>query len=77
MTVLFAVFGFLVCVAVVLAMTATWVVVAMNTLGKWNIGGVPNTWKDRTVTIAFLAFIVWEWYVLFSVSPFTITITAP
>lgn len=76
MVLLFAGFGFLLCTLVMLMVTAVWGLFAFQAVGKWNIGGVPNTWKDRAIAVLMFAAVAFGWYTLFSISPFKITITA-
>jgi hypothetical protein len=47
---------------------------AFNTLGRYNIGGVPNSLIQKLVTITFLLLLAGAWYLLMLHSPITISL---
>jgi uncharacterized membrane protein len=67
--------GFIACVVILIYVTFVWFFCAPFTMGKWNMGGVPNTWTDRLMMLVFLAVIAMGWYMAFANAPFTIVVT--
>lgn len=47
---------------------------ALNNLGQYNIGGVPNSGLKQTLTWIGLAVILFLWYSLFKIAPFSIVV---
>lgn len=66
--------GFIACCIILVYLSIGWCLLAFNTLGEFNIGGAPNTFKGRLMTFIFLAIIVNGWYMVLQRSPFTVTI---
>lgn len=71
-----AVIGFIACVIVMLWLSATSVLVAANSLGRYTIGGVPNTWVDRAGALLLIAGLFCGWYLVLHFAPFTLTFKA-
>ncbi len=69
-----AIFGWLVCLGIVLWLTVIAGIVALNTLGKYNIGGTTNTILDKFKTWLLISFVGGSWFLLVMNSPFTIVI---
>lgn len=55
--------------------TLLYIVVALNGLGKYNIGGVPNKWYAKIIIVGLGFCVGFLWKELFSVAPFTVTIS--
>lgn len=49
-------------------------IVALNGLGKYNIGGVPNKWYAKIIIVCLGVCVGLLWKFLFSIAPFTVTI---
>lgn len=45
---------------------------AFNNLGHYNIGGVPNSGLKQVLTWIGLAVVLFLWYSLFKIAPFSI-----
>lgn len=71
---MFAIVGFAALVIVMIGFSILAAGVAFNMLGRWNIGGRPNTWGDRTVAVLFVSFVIFLWIKLVQHAPFTITL---
>ena len=71
-----AIIGFIVCGILLIYFSLAWAAVAFNTLGKYNIGGVPNTYKDKIFTLVLLCVLAFGWIALFENAPFTVTVAA-
>jgi hypothetical protein len=56
-----AIIGWLACVAFALYMSAAAGLVAMNTMGQYNIGGATNTFGDKFKALLFIAFVSGVW----------------
>ncbi len=69
-----AVFGWIVYVVIMLYFTAASALISFNTLGKYNIGGVPNTVGDKLLNLAFNAAVLGGWYGVFLSAPFTLDV---
>lgn len=70
---MFEIIGFIATVGFFTWLTLAWCLIAFNTLGRYNIGGVPNTVKDKVLTIVLLAVLALGWSAIFKNSPFQIT----
>ena len=68
-----ALFGWMVCMVTMLWVTAASALVSFNMLGKYNIGGVPNTLKDKVIAIIFDVAVALAWYGVYLSAPFTLT----
>jgi divalent metal cation (Fe/Co/Zn/Cd) transporter len=71
---MFAIVGFVALVIVMIGFSILAAGVGFNMLGRWNIGGRPNTWADRGVAIAFISLVIFLWVKLVQHAPFTITL---
>ena len=69
-----AVFGWFVCVAIMLFLTVIAALVSGNTLGRFNIGGAPNKAADKMLTLIFISLVGFGWYLLWVVSPFALVV---
>jgi len=69
-----SIIGFIACFVLLIYFSLAWALVAFNTLGKYNIGGVPNTYKDRFLTLFILCVVVVLWIFLFDSSPFSVAL---
>jgi hypothetical protein len=67
-----AIIGWLACVAFALYMSAAAGLVALNTLGRYNIGGAINTFGDKVRALLLIAFVSGVWYFVVINAPFTI-----
>ncbi len=65
--------GWIVLVIFGVGLTGSWFAVLLNCGGQYNIGGVPNTWKDRVLVIVTLVLLVGYWYWVATIAPFTIS----
>lgn len=69
-----AVIGFIVCFIFLFLISAGHIVVSYCVMHKYNIGGVPYTWKDRIFIIPVGIILFYLWTLLIDLSPFTILI---
>lgn len=69
-----AIFGWVVCLLILVCVSIATLFGAFNTLGMYNIGGVPNTVKDKLLTLMIIAIIVFLYVVLFQNAPFSMTL---
>ena len=69
-----AIFGWVIYIVFMLYLTAVLAVVSFNTLGPYNIGGVPNTVGDKLLTLVFNAAVLGGWYGVFLSAPFTLSV---
>lgn len=69
-----AIIGFVALVFVMLYATAAYLLLASNTLGKYNIGGVPNSLLAKIGTSILGAILYGSWVLVFEHAPFTITL---
>lgn len=51
-----------------------WLLTAWNGLGRYNIGGVPNSIKDKLIVIVLAVAPAGMWWVVSTAAPFTINI---
>jgi hypothetical protein len=72
----FQIVGWLFALGIMLNITGLLYFAALTMLGEYNIGGVPNTWKDRILVLIFTLFTGIGWYALFLYAPFSINITS-
>jgi hypothetical protein len=68
----FQILGWLFCLAICLYLVVAGYLAAVNNLGQYNIGGVPNTFATKFWTLIFYVFVVYCWYLLFHYAPFSI-----
>lgn len=68
------VFGWIVIVILTGIVTLGYILLALNSLGRYTIGGVPNRPIEKFLTIAIGAFGLFIWYVIFSIAPFTVAL---
>lgn len=55
-----------------LAITGLWILLAINMLGDYNIGGVPNKWYHRILVIIAFILLIILWKEFFMNIPYTI-----
>lgn len=55
--------------------TLLYIVVALNGLGKYNIGGVPNSLMTKLIIIMAGIGIIMGWIAVIELAPFTVTIS--
>ena len=70
----FHILGWIFCLVVCCYLTLVGWLAAVNNLGQYNIGGVPNTFTTKFFTLVYYAFVVGCWYALFHYAPFSISI---
>lgn len=63
---MFEVMGFLACLAILIYGSFVWVVWAFNSLGRYNIGGVPNEPTEKALCLFAAAVLGTFWYKLLS-----------
>lgn len=68
-----AILGWLFLIMCCAFITFIYVFMAMNNLGTFNIGGVPNSTTKKVVTIIVGLIIGYAWYCLFAASPFILS----
>jgi hypothetical protein len=68
--------GFAVMMLVMLYVSVVYAVVALNTLGKYNIGGVPNTLRAKIGILVVGGVVGMLWWKLIHNLPFTIHISS-
>lgn len=66
--------GWLALAALLCSASSGWAALALNGLGKYNIGGVPNKLPTKLVLLVAGALLGYAWYALLSNSPFTVTL---
>ncbi len=71
---IFELLGFAIAVIVLIGATGLFVLGSIYSLGQYNIGGVPHTWKDRVWIAPYGIALWWSWYFIFSHSPFSIAV---
>lgn len=69
------IFGWICMVLILGHVTLIYGIVALNGLGKYNIGGVPNKWYAKIIIVGLGFCVGFLWKELFSVAPFTVTIS--
>ena len=69
-----AVVGFIFLVVILLWITLGYVILFINTMGKYNIGGVPNTRGSKILTLILGVVLMEAWQQLLLVSPFEVII---
>lgn len=68
-----AIIGFIVCTLFLLQMSAVAFLCFLDGIGRYNIGGVPNSWKTKVIVTLFVLLVGFGWYMLFSHAPFEVT----
>lgn len=66
-----AVIGWLFICLCMFYFSAAYVFIFLDTMGQYNIGGVPNTTKKRVIAIIFGILLTIVWYYVFKGSPFS------
>lgn len=69
-----AIIGFIASLLLCLYVTLVWLLFAADTLGTYNIGGVPNSVVSKLVVLVLGALLYGGWVLLFEHAPFTITV---
>ena len=69
-----AIFGWFCLVVMMLAVTASWVIMWVNHSGKWTIGGAENSVMARITINAIGAGIFFVWYLVATEAPFTMVL---
>lgn len=70
-----AVIGWLALVVLLAGLTLGWALFALNGLGKFNIGGVPNKASQKLLLLILGALVGYAWYWLWISAPFKVTLT--
>lgn len=69
-----ALIGWLVVTGFMGMLSLAWLGLAFFKLGEYNIGGVPNTWKERLLVLVAGAALAYGWYTFVYLNmPFTIS----
>lgn len=69
-----ALFGWLVCLLVLLFVLFLWVIAAITSFGPYNIGGVKNTFTSK-VNVVIAGGALWLMFTwLFAAAPFTFSL---
>jgi hypothetical protein len=69
-----AIFGWICLVVMMLAVTASWLVMWFNHGGRWTIGGAENSALARIIINFIGAGIFVAWYLVFADAPFTLVL---
>lgn len=69
----FTIIGFLALVIGMCFITLAGVLICVNSLGKWNIGGVENQFSDKALATTTIIVVVGLWYLLLKHMPFIVT----
>ena len=56
-----AIIGWVICAFFLGQASLGALVMGIFTLGEWNIGGAPNTWQDRVLTLFVWALLAGLW----------------
>ena len=75
MTTFFTIIGIIVLVVILFQLSLAGFFFFMNSFGNYNIGGVPNTWKDGTGVLLYWAVVGTAWYFLTINLPFHVSFT--
>jgi hypothetical protein len=67
-----AIFGFVILFLILLVATLVLGVATLYLGSKYNIGGVPHTWKDRWFLVCYWSVLIFAWNALLSSAPFSI-----
>jgi hypothetical protein len=67
-----AVFGWIVMLLGMMHLTAAWLLVCTQTLGKYNIGGVPTTVRGKVLTWVAGAGLALCWWLVIGWAPFVV-----
>lgn len=67
-----AIIGWLTLCVILALGTAAWAGLAFNGLGRYNIGGVPNSPVAKVGILLLGGVVVYAWYSLFLAAPFSI-----
>lgn len=70
-----AILGWFVVLGLAVFCSLLFLLLCTQTLGKYNIGGVPTTLKDKSLTIFLGAVLIVGWIIVFKLSPFTVTVS--
>ena len=55
--------------------TGVYLLVAFNSLGRYSIGGEPNSWLRKIIVLACCVIPLFAWYAVVTVAPFSVTLT--
>jgi hypothetical protein len=69
-----ALFGWVVTFLGVIFLSLVYGVLCTQTLGRYNIGGVPNSAQSKICTLALGVLLVFSWMKIFQYAPFSIVI---
>lgn len=67
-----AIFGWIVLLLLTLYASLVFLLICTQTLGSYNIGGVPTTLKGKVLTLIAGAALVWWWFKVFEWAPFIV-----
>ena len=68
------IFGWLVLLLISLYVSLAYLMLCSQTLGKYNIGGVPTTVSEKLGTLALGIALMWWWSKVFAWSPFVLAV---
>lgn len=69
-----AIVGWITLCLVLAAVTGAWAVLALNGLGRYNIGGVPNAPIKKLALLLGAVGLGYAWYHLWLNAPFTVSV---
>ena len=70
---IFQILGFIAAIFVLVSLSFTWCALAVNNLGEYNIGGVPNSFGTKVFTFIAGTVLAFLWFLLFKNMPFEIS----
>ena len=71
-----AIIGFITCVIVLLFASLTWGMLAWDSLGRYNIGGAPNSLGRKCATFLWLVLLAAAWVNVIQHSPVSLSLAA-
>ena len=66
--------GWVILVLFGIGLVLSWLAIVFECGGQYNIGGVPNTWKDKLLIIITLVLLIAYWRWVGSIAPLTISL---
>lgn len=69
-----AVFGWFITLVCVIFLSLVYCMLCTQTLGTYNIGGVPNSTRSKIFTLALGVLLVFVWSKVFQYAPFTVVL---
>ena len=68
------IFGYLICVLITVLATGGAIIITLFQMQPYNLGGAPNTWRQRWGLIPLWCVIIFAWRALIDASPFAVTV---